>query len=885
LTELAVRQIQEIAGVSMGAVEFIESRQEAAGLVVDISLDTRRITTRGAGIKVRNRERFQLVIPETYPYRPPSVWVSHRRWAGRPHVQWGRFLCLYAAPAVEWNPAEGMRGLIDLLVTWLTRAAEGTLDPDDQPLHPPVTYTSTATGRVIVHPDVADLVPWGDTVTPGRTRLLYAWCQRNGNRIDIREWLIPDEAYDRVLDADFNPVDVAGRPHFVAPLIVVSDELSMEYPDNAAALVGSLEDFGFPRDAVLRAIASARTFNGAIASFAATDSDAPVVVLLGTPARRVAGTRRLTHLTAWKLDDLGSQISELVRGIHRYDDELAEEVRSLANKWINIAEVDWMAVYENRPEVTNRRDAASSAAWLQGKRVLVLGCGALGAPIAEHCVRAGVSALTVVDDGTVKPGILVRQPYYDADISHAKARRLADRLSEIRPDLKVQALARNAFRLFTGELQGPPDYDLIVDASANTGVRAAIESARAACRDDWPPLITGLFGHDAQRGLGVLSRPGSTGGAHDILRRIAIDARGHACATWRDVADDFFPDPARTQMFFPEPGCSAPTFTGSAIQTEALASALLWSLITELADELTAEPMEAAAIRLAGIGASDARASRLSWPNDHVQRDLNGRYEVRVSARALAEMRAETCRGPERGDRRSRRAACSWEHSTTRSAASTSTRRRGRRPTVSCRPRISITARSVLKSSSRTIRSAPPIALASSECGTPTRTGKPTQAPPTRPESVGSCRPTAPVDVRSCSSSAGRASAGTPGANKATRQRSTCGSLTVTTPFSLPSDGRGHRSSCPPAAFQAASTTLIPARHLNQPGGADFSAENHERPAAYRPRGLGWRLPRHRVRLGVPTRVARPRFASICPRRLGYQRRKPVSSHVGVRPE
>ena len=80
---------------------------------------------------------------------------------------------------------------------------------------------------------------------------------------------------------------------------------------------------------------------------------------------------------------------------------------------------------EARPEVTIRRDSGTPAAWLAGKRVLVLGCGALGAPAAEICVRAGAAEVTVADNGIVRPGILVRQPYQDADIGQYKAIALA----------------------------------------------------------------------------------------------------------------------------------------------------------------------------------------------------------------------------------------------------------------------------------------------------------------------------------------------------------------------------------------------------------------------------------------------------------------------------
>ncbi len=60
--------------------------------------------------------------------------------------------------------------------------------------------------------------------------------------------------------------------------------------------------------------------------------------------------------------------------------------------------------------------SAKPAQWLLGKSVLVLGCGALGARIAEHCARAGVRKLVVADNNAVGTGLLVRQPYEDADI-------------------------------------------------------------------------------------------------------------------------------------------------------------------------------------------------------------------------------------------------------------------------------------------------------------------------------------------------------------------------------------------------------------------------------------------------------------------------------------
>ncbi|ORV93292.1 ThiF family adenylyltransferase [Mycolicibacterium iranicum] len=655
MSELAIRQIQELSAVSGGAIQLVSVRDDDDRLILDVSIATKGIIT-GSGINVRRRERFELLVTDDFPFTPPSVWVTHRRWAGTPHVQWGRYLCIYAASAVEWNPGDGMRGLIERLLTWLERAANGTLDPDGQPLHPPVVYSKARAGSLVVHPDLGERVPWNDTVTTGSTKLVYGLCDRTETRIDVRAWMTLPETIALVLAEDFTPTAPTGTPYFVSPLVLISDELSIEYPRKGAALVTSLDEFGCAREDLLRAITMACTINNVIAASAEVDNTAPVVLMVGTPTRRTQGSRRLAHLAGWRFDDFGTDIMQLLRSVDnlRSDDlsaelqsradELSKDVRTLADSWVDRADVAWMAVHENRAEVTNRRDAGSPSTWLRGKRVLVLGCGALGAPIAEQCVRAGASTLTVVDDGSVKPGILVRQPYLDSDIGHSKAEQLAARLCGIDPKVTVEALKCDAISLFVGHQVEVPQYDLVVDATAHVGVRAAIETARAAQRANWPPVITGLFGYNAMRALGIVSPTGTTGCAHDILRRIAIDVHRDVNGTLADIANDFFPEPPRTDMFFPEPGCSAPTFTGSATQTTALASILFWSSLTVLANPAE-DGAAAVAIRLPGVDAASTGAHWWHWPNDHFTTDVSKRYEVRLSERAIAEMRAETRRG------------------------------------------------------------------------------------------------------------------------------------------------------------------------------------------------------------------------------------------------
>lgn len=650
--ELAARQLADLEQVSGGAFEVL-AQPDAGDDRFLVSLDTHGIP-RGAGIRVRGREQFRIRVPDRFPYTPPSVFVEHRRWKKTPHVHWGILLCLYAAASVEWNPADGMRGLVDRLLTWLERAAEGTLDPDGQPLHPPVAYPSAQAGRIIVHPDLGDRVPWSKEaadlgVSPSKT--MFAWCVRGGNRIEVLEWLSTSAAAGRAQSDDVPAVDEQGQPYFLIPAVLISDEIGWEYPEKAHDLAAGLEESAYTREQLLTSLTQGSRLNRILrrrsGEDVGLDSD-PIAMLLGTPSRRVDGTRRLAHLVGWKLDDLGGRITSLLSKVEADTYEsLTAEVRDLAHDWLGLADVQWMRVHEMRPEVTNRRDHGTALSWLHGKRVLILGCGAVGAPVAEHCVRAGISGLTVLDSGIVTPGILVRQPYGYADIGSAKAKALAERLNTISRAPVVTRVIGDAVSTVLDADFDPASFDMIIDAAADVGVRAALERARWQHRDAWPPVVTMTIGHRADRGLVTVSRAGATGAGHDVLRRVALRARGPEARTWGDVADDFFPDPPRTEMFFPEPGCSAPTFVGSAAEVSALASRMLTEALRALAaDGALYGAMTAVAVRQASAAVRGADAtSVLTWDNDFVCIDPETGYEIRVAAEALREMRIETRRG------------------------------------------------------------------------------------------------------------------------------------------------------------------------------------------------------------------------------------------------
>jgi integrative and conjugative element protein (TIGR02256 family) len=653
---LAADQLAEIADHSDGAVEILHGpRREGAGqsVVIGIALDCSGIASSPDGLRLRGREAFSLEISPDFPFTVPQVSVSHTRWAGTPHLQWQHIICLYAAPPVEWLPADGMRGLLDRLIAWLRRAAAGDLDPEDQPLHPPVAYVSLSAGVAVVRPDLPASAPEPAAATDGSARMMIAVCRQDRpDRVDVTEWVTPGQWTMRFQAAELTgDVGEDGRRVLGAAAILLRQDIGFEYPAEASTLLAGLDAVGADRGSVLGLLGTVAAINARLDAVPVRGEyeqlARPLCLFVGTPSRRMPGSsHRDTHLVCWRIDHAGQQLLAAARSRGTSDQDLAVATAA----WLDQAATTWIPVMEARPEVTIRRDSGTPAAWLAGKRVLVLGCGALGAPAAEICVRGGAAEVTVADNGIVRPGVLVRQPYEDADIGRYKASALACRLNQIYADNRVSALPQDIIVTVLTDAMNAAQFDLIIDATANAAVASRLEYCRAQSPRDWPPVMTMLIGHRARRGVVALARPGASGAGRDILRKLGLAAARGQAGQLADVREDFFPDPPRTEFFQPEPGCSDPTFTGSAAETGALAAHLITAGLDALAGRAGSpadQPLAAAIARLdrPNIGDTRAAVSWLGWQNDLVVRDGSAGFEVRFSAAAVRELRAESARG------------------------------------------------------------------------------------------------------------------------------------------------------------------------------------------------------------------------------------------------
>lgn len=143
-----------------------------------------------------------------------------------------------------------------------------------------------------------------------------------------------------------------------------------------------------------------------------------------------------------------------------------------------------------------RFDVAGQEA-LKSARVLVIGAGGLGCPVALYLGAAGVGHLTLVDDDDIELANLQRQIAFEQDqLGGSKAETLADRVRRINPQVSVTALNQ---RLSGDELvRQVEDASLVLDCSDNFNTRFALNRACVAAR---VPLVSGA----AIRGEGQLS--------------------------------------------------------------------------------------------------------------------------------------------------------------------------------------------------------------------------------------------------------------------------------------------------------------------------------------------------------------------------------------------
>jgi hypothetical protein len=583
----------------IGQVELIEQR-----LVAHISLRLGPVETAEGGLDLHEREEFILRVPPNFPFDYPSLSVDHTRFAGFPHVVWSKSICLYRS-AVDWNPRDSLFGFFEKLRQWLWKAAINDMDPLEGPLEPPHHITDFSQRLFVVRANAP--------ASPGQPWIGIAHLDPFPNRIDLVGWTDWSEPWP--------------EQGSIAVAVMLCDPLPMEFPRNGREFFAELAKQRVDRKRLLALLAFASKL---------TADDVPIHLVVGLPMRRSFDGEARQHIAVWTTDPSLTKGLRLTMAEEDDTNKLREMRDDLADTLcmlLETGEISWCRILEDRPEIVTRRDEETSVAWFSRKNVLILGCGALGSWIAESVARAGASSIHLVDNGIVKPGLLIRQNFRLDDIGAPKAKALAARLQSITPSITVEHEATDAHHFIVSNPSRFRSFDVVIDCTASSIVQMKLERDWSIFRRDTPPLISIGIDASASRCIAITVPTNSAGGLWDAY----LQLKTRLCVPGRndEIVHSFYSDHARHRLFQPEPGCSDPTFHGSTADVCALAATAL-NLTTQYL--VLAQNPVGIAFQSHVFNVSNAEVQ--VFPLSCLKEMQVGTYRIRLTPNVFAEARA-----------------------------------------------------------------------------------------------------------------------------------------------------------------------------------------------------------------------------------------------------
>lgn len=182
------------------------------------------------------------------------------------------------------------------------------------------------------------------------------------------------------------------------------------------------------------------------------------VLLIGFPIPEFVGEdSKVVHWYAVELPQLPSINAKPLNGF-RTNSELGKWYRD-ARLFSDNVPLKWMNTDNWSEEQLARRGTLNSD--LRGKKVLLIGAGALGAVVAELLAKMGVNRITIIDGDDLNAGNLVRHPLGLQELEQNKALATANKLNNATPFVQAEGIKDSFPHSFSG------DVNLVVDCTGN----------------------------------------------------------------------------------------------------------------------------------------------------------------------------------------------------------------------------------------------------------------------------------------------------------------------------------------------------------------------------------------------------------------------------------
>ena len=241
---------------------------------------------------------------------------------------------------------------------------------------------------------------------------------------------------------------------------------------------------------------------------------------------------------------------------------------------------------------------------LRDKRVLLIGCGAIGSFVAAELARCGIAKLTTLDADKVRPGNSVRWLLGRPSWGISKTTAIGEFLNLHYPWTKTEALVG----LFAGASDDPAEVpkgnvlaqyrdliresDIVIDATGSSEAQHALADQ---CRDLKVPYLVGYGTPGAAGGMVAYFLPGAPACLACLINHWADGADGPIPPLRSDSGGEIIPF-----------GCNAPTFTGGSYDLEEISLQLVRYAVQLLAGDHDSEDMA----RVAVVEMQDATGRR-----------------------------------------------------------------------------------------------------------------------------------------------------------------------------------------------------------------------------------------------------------------------------------
>ncbi|NQT21905.1 MAG: ThiF family adenylyltransferase, partial [Candidatus Omnitrophica bacterium] len=448
--ERALHELQCLQAVNQDNFELMERHLASNGnFIAHISIRLGLMETKEGGLELMEREEFIVGIPQDFPFDCPWISVLHERFANFSHVVWKRHLCIYQSKEIEWNPSDGLYGFFDRLKIWLGKAAINDMDPIEGPLEPP--------HHVIDPSKLPFVIRKNAPVDAAKSWIGLAELKKYHNRIELTDW------HESLKECPKNET--------LALAIILKQPLPMEFPKKGEDFFKELLKQDVDKNQVIKYLALASLF---------TLDGEPIHLILGLPMRRASDGTPKIHIAVWVThSDLSKQLRDVLP--EKNDTEkilnIRQKISDIIYSFFEKTTITWCRVMEDRSEIIVRRDKDSPLTWLTNKKILILGCGALGSWAGEIIARAKPRLIHLVDKSKVNIGILARQNYKIDDFCSNKSEALAKRLQNILGSDKVTVEHHNceAHKFLTEDITRINTYDLILDCTASSIFQMKLE--------------------------------------------------------------------------------------------------------------------------------------------------------------------------------------------------------------------------------------------------------------------------------------------------------------------------------------------------------------------------------------------------------------------------